>query len=223
MRRRPSSLRPTLRAILTATTLGLALATGLLPLRPAIPTAAGTAESMAASILSSINHARAQRGLASLQVDSRLSDLAGDRAATLASIEDLSHEAPGCLRCQIEDRGIAWNLFGEVLASNTWPWGAESARVIFESWRDSPSHWDILMGPDFDRIGVGVAQSATGGTYSSAVLVDAPGGAPAPTPRPRPASTPRPAPRAEPPPTPAPTPAPQRIPGPTIRIGLIPL
>ena len=227
MRRRPSAPRASRRAFLVAAALALAVASGLVPFRGAAPVAAGTAETMEASILGWINDARAQRGLATLRVDARLVDLSGDRAATLASKDQLSHDAAGCLSCQLSDRGIAWNLYGEVLASNSWPWGSESARVVFESWRDSSSHWDILMNPQFDSIGVGVAPAASGTTYASAVLIDAPGTATNPTPPPKPAATPRPTPRptprATPPPTPTPTPEPVSIPGPRAHVGLMPL
>ncbi|MEW5990262.1 MAG: CAP domain-containing protein [Chloroflexota bacterium] len=212
MRRRPSAPRPSLRAILASTTLALVVASGLGPFQPADPAAAGTAETMEASILGWVNDARAQRGLAALRPDSRLIDLAGDRAATLAAKDQLSHDAAGCLSCQLEARGIAWNLYGEVLASNSWPWGSESARVVFESWRDSPSHWDILMNPQYDSVGVGVGLSASGTTYASAVLIDAPvlaaQATPKPTPGPKPAPTPPPTPPPTLPPSAAPRPRP---------------
>ena len=229
MRRRPPTApRPPLRAFVVAAGLALAVASGLVPFRGAAPVvAAGTAETMESSIAGWINDARAQGGLAALHLDARLVDLSGDRAATLASKDQLSHDAAGCLSCQLESRGIAWNLYGEVLASNSWQWGSESARVVFESWRDSASHWDIVMNPQFDSIGVGVAQAATGVTYASAVFIDAPGAGANPTPAPKPAATPRPTPRATPrptpPPTPAPTPEPASIPGPRARVGLMPL
>jgi uncharacterized protein YkwD len=178
---------------------------------------------MEASILGWINDARAQRGLATLRADSRLVDLAGDRAATLAAKDVLSHDAAGCLSCQLSDRGIASDLSAEVLAANSWSWGDESARVVFESWRDSGSHWDILMNPQFDSIGVGVGQAASGATYASAVLIDAPGAVANPTPPPKPAATPRPTPPPTPTPTPAPTPQPVSFPGPRVQGGMIPL
>lgn len=209
--------------MLASAALALVVASGLVPFQAPRPALAGTAESMEASILGWINDARAQAGLPSLSSDPRLAGLAGDRAATLAASDQLSHDAAGCLSCQLASRGIAWDLYGEVLASNSWPWGGESARVVFESWRGSPSHWDILMNPQYDSIGVGVGLAASGVTYASAVLIDAPSGAAQPTPVPKPAATPRPTPRPTPPPTPAPTPEPVSIPGPCVRGGLIPL
>ncbi len=197
-----------------------------------MPVAAGTAETMEASVLGWVNDARTRLGLGRLRADGRVTDLAGDRAAVLASKDRLSHDAAGCLSCQLSDRGIGWNLYGEILASNSWPWGGESARIVFESWRDSADHWDILMNPRMDAIGVGVAlRSANGATYASAVLIDATGTIAAVTPRPAPASTPRPTPRPTVRPTPAPTPAPMPTPmptppaiaGPVARAGRIPL
>lgn len=213
-----------------AAALALVIASGLVPFRGADAVSAGTAETMESSIAGWINDARAQRGLAVLQLDARLVDLSGDRAATLASKDQLSHDVAGCLSCQLDSRGIGSNQYGEVLASNSWPWGSESARVVYESWRDSAGHWDILMNPQFDSLGVGVAQAASGATYASAVLIDAPAGVanptppkPAETPRPTPRPTPRATPRPTPPPTPAPTPEPETIPGPRVRVGLMPL
>ncbi|MCI0585028.1 MAG: CAP domain-containing protein [Chloroflexi bacterium] len=211
MRRRPQTTRPSLRALVASTSLAILVSSGIFSIQPARPVAAGTAETMEASILGWINAARVDRGLAGLRVDSRVTDLAGDRAATLAAKDELSHDAAGCLSCQLSDRGIAWNLFGETLASNSWPWGGESARVVFESWRDSPSHWDILMNPQFDTVGVGVGLAGSGATYASAILIDAPGStAPAPTaaPKPKPAATPRPATAPAVTPAPAPSPVP---------------
>ena len=151
------------------------LTTGLTPIRPAMPVAASTAQTMAADLLSWINTARAKHGLGKLRTSSVLYSLASKRAATLASKNALSHDAAGCLTCQLKSLGVSYNLMGEVLASNNWPWGEESASVVFSSWRNSPTHWDILMGSRFDTIGIGVAKSSNGTTYASAILIDAPG------------------------------------------------
>ena len=208
MPRRLTTRRSPLRSTFLAGAVALALASGFGSLATPRPVAAGTAETMEASILRWVNDARAAEGLGRLRADGGLGALAGDRAAALASVDRLSHEAAGCLRCQLSDRGVSWDLFGEVLASNDWPWGGESARIVFESWQGSPVHWDILMNPQMDVIGVGVARTAGAVIYASAVLVDGAGSPAAPTPRPRPAATPKPA--ARPAPLTAPAPEPTR-------------
>jgi uncharacterized protein YkwD len=151
------------------------LLSGLTPIRPAGPVAATTAQTMAADLLSWINTARAKHGLGKLRTSSTLYSLASKRAATLASKNALSHDAAGCLTCQLRSLGVSYNLMGEVLASNNYTWGTQSASVVFSSWRNSPMHWDILMGSRFDTIGIGIARSKNGTTYASAILIDAPG------------------------------------------------
>lgn len=181
-----------------------ALIAVLLPLAAPHRVEAGTAETMEASILGWINSARSSRGLGLLRDDPRLSGLAGDRVAAMAAQDTMSHDVAGCLSCQLTDRGIAWNEYGEVLALNSWPWGQASAKVVFESWRDSPTHWDILMSTTLDSIGIGVAESSAGVTYASGVLIDAPGASAI---KPKPKTTPRPT----TPPLAAPTATPQLV------------
>ncbi len=223
LRRRALARLPSVRALAVAMTFSVIAASGLVPLQPARPVSAGTAESMESLLLSKINAARASRGLLQLRLDSRLVSVSGVRAATLASKGVLSHDAAGCLECQIDDAGVSWDLYGEVLASNSYPWGSQAASVIFESWRKSSSHWSILMNPTMDSIGIGVAhRDADGSTYASAVLVDIPGvsGIKAAT-TPKPTATRAPSTARAPTPTPTPTPEPIELPGPAIPGGRI--
>ena len=170
--RRPLSVP---RALVLSVLASILLLTGLTPVQPAAPASASTAQTMAADLLSWINSARVKHGLGTLRADSRLASIASQRAAKLASLNVLSHTAAGCLSCQLAAGGVSYNLVGEVLASNNFPWGPESASVVFSSWRNSPTHWDILMGSRMDSIGIGVSRSSNGTTYASAVLIDAPG------------------------------------------------
>jgi hypothetical protein len=65
------------------------------------PVSAGTADTMEAAILESINRDRTARGLRPLYRHYKLVDLAGDRAAILASKKVLSHTAAGNLSSQL--------------------------------------------------------------------------------------------------------------------------
>lgn len=216
MRRRALASRSFPRALILAVMVSAVLSTGLVPIHEAEPVRAGTAETMESALLGWINNARASRGLSKLRVSTALTSLAGDRVAVLAAKNQLSHTLPGCLTCQLNARSIAWNLEGEVLASNTWAWGLESARVAFDGWKGSPSHWAILMSANLDTIGIGVAKSSTGTTYAGAVLIDAPGYV-GTVPKPKPAPT------AQKAPAPTPSPEPDEFPGPTIATIPIPL
>ena len=167
--------RPAPRILVLALLAAALLTTGLTPLRGATPARASTATTMAGQILSKINAARQGHGLGAVRVDSRLTGLASQRATTLAGLGVLSHDAAGCLTCQLAGLGVSYSFMGEVLASNSYPWGSGSASVIFSSWQGSPEHWDILMTARVDSIGIAVAESPSGSTYASAVLIDAPG------------------------------------------------
>ena len=160
--RTSSRLRPVPRVLVLAVLAAALLSTGLTPLHGATPTSASTATTMAGQILSKINAARQGHGLGALRTNSRLTGLASQRATKLAGLEVLSHDAPGCLTCQLADLGVSYGFMGEVLASNSYPWGTQSASVIFSSWKGSPEHWDILMTARVDSIGIAVAESASG-------------------------------------------------------------
>jgi uncharacterized protein YkwD len=144
-----------------------ALAVG--PVAHPAPVAAGTAANMESKILGWINDARERRNIKPLRTTEKLRNLAGDRATELAKSGDLVH--PDCLSCLFNSRDIAWDHCGEVIAMTTYDWGHDAARSLFESWRGSAPHWDLLMSRDFHRIGLGVAYRSQGGsTWGAGVL-----------------------------------------------------
>jgi uncharacterized protein YkwD len=154
-----------------AATLAAFLVTGIGPLANPSPAAAGTAETMEATILNLVNAERTKRGLVPLRLHPALVDLAGDRAASMAKTADFSH--PSCLSCLIDSRGIQnWGA-GEIIAWTGWPWGAEAARSLFDAWKGSSLHWGILMSSDYNYIGFGVAyRSANKRTYAAGILTE---------------------------------------------------
>ncbi len=163
---RPRLARPSL--VLAALLIALAaLAAGPAAHPPSVN--AGTAATMESKILGWINDARDNRGLRPLRVGDKLRDLAGDRASTLARTGDLEH--PDCLACMLRNRDISFNSCGEVIAFTTYPWGHDAARSVFNAWRNSSTHWSLLMGRGFDRIGIGVAfRNSNDSTWGAAVL-----------------------------------------------------
>jgi uncharacterized protein YkwD len=173
MRRSPTAPRFPGRSAFIAVILGLALTTGLAPIRPAAPVAAGTAETMEAKLLSLINADRVRLGLVPLQLHGALVTLSGDRAATLASKGVLSHDAAGCLSCQLTSRGIQWYGYGEALGGTSYPWGDQAVTSLYSAWKGSSSHWALLMSKAYNYIGIGVAyRSANANTYASIVLTE---------------------------------------------------
>ena len=116
-----------------------------------------------------INDARGNRDIRKLSVTDKLRNLAGDRASTMARTGDLEH--PDCLSCLLRNRDISFDSCAETIAFTTYDWGHDAARSIFEAWRASPGHWDILMSRNLKRIGIGVAyRNQSDATFGAAVL-----------------------------------------------------
>jgi uncharacterized protein YkwD len=145
----------------------LALAVG--PAAHPAPASASTATTMEAQIVSWVNGARQSRGVPALRIGSKLTDLAGSRATTLARTTDLLH--PSCLGCVYRNWDISWRACGEAIAMTTYPWGYQAARSIFNAWKNSPGHWTLLMSRSYTRIGLGVAYRSSGhSTWAAADL-----------------------------------------------------
>lgn len=163
----------------TLARLGLALAVAVAAASGAVPglqpggVRATTADTMEDQILGLVNQSRAAKGLVALRSDVKLRDLAGYRAGVMASTGVLSHSIAGCLSCQLSARGIQWYLYGEVIAWTSYPYGSQAASAIFNWWKNSSTHWALLMSSKFNYIGVGVAyRSANATSWSSIVLTE---------------------------------------------------
>ena len=163
------SPRPRFPGILLAAALVAFLGLAVGPVAHPAPAQASTASYMEGLIVKWVNHARANRGIAPLRVTTRLTNLAGDRSATLASTQNLVH--PSCLSCLFRSYGISFSRCAENIAMTSYPWGYEAARSIYRGWKNSSSHWSILMSRSYHRIGVGVTyRSSNRTTWAAAEL-----------------------------------------------------
>ncbi len=159
------SVRTRLALVLAFAFLGLSLG----PLANPAPVHAGTAATIESNLLKWVNAERTKRGIPALKLRSRLVDLAGDRAAKMASTGDLEHT--GCLSCKLRNRGISFKTCSEVIAYTTYPWGDQAAQSIFNGWRGSSTHWGILMSRNYSGVGFGVAyRSSNRSTWAAGVL-----------------------------------------------------
>jgi uncharacterized protein YkwD len=149
------SPRPALKGILLTAALAAFVGLGVGPVAHPAPVAATTASYMEGLLVKWINGARANRGVAPLKAGSKLTNLAGDKAASMAKSTVMSHAS--CLGCVFRSYSISFSTCGEVLAYTTYPWGYQAARSIYNGWKSSSSHWSILMSRSFHRIGIGVA------------------------------------------------------------------
>ena len=156
------SSRPARSSILLAAALLAFVGLALGPVAHPAPAQASTASYMEGLIVKWVNNARANRGIRELRVTTKLSDLAGDRAATLAKTANLVH--PSCLSCTFRSYDISFSTCAEDIGMTSYPWGYDAARSIYLAWKHSSTHWSILMSRKFGRIGVGVAYRSSGAT-----------------------------------------------------------
>ena len=147
--------------------LRLGLAVSLLAAASAT-TIASTATAPELQILSMVNQARAEQGLVPLRSDPRLWALADERAAVMASAEELSHSAAGSIADGLSRQGVQWYLHGEVIAYTS----GSPAESLFRLWASSPPHWALLTHRSFNYLGIGLAYSSSGLAYGSIILTE---------------------------------------------------
>ncbi|HEY8239148.1 MAG TPA: CAP domain-containing protein [Candidatus Limnocylindrales bacterium] len=166
-RRRPRAATLA-RLVMVALFASLALTTAGPLANPSI-VAASTADTMEADLLKWVNNARAQRGLKPLRLHSGLVDLAGDQAAKMASSGSMQHIS--CMSCTFNNRGIQYYSVGENIAYTTYPWGDLAVASIYNGWKGSSMHWNLLMSSKFNYVGFGVAyRSSSHKTFAAAEL-----------------------------------------------------
>jgi uncharacterized protein YkwD len=137
----------------------------------AAPASAAASTTPELAIMSLVNEARVARGLVPLRSDSRLWTLADERAAAMAVAGELSHSVGGSLQGGLQQGGIQWYGFGEVIAYTSGSAGG-SAAALFELWASSPPHWTLLTSSTYNYLGVGLAISSSGLSYGSIVLTE---------------------------------------------------
>jgi uncharacterized protein YkwD len=127
----------------------------------ASPARGSPAPQVAAAVRCRISELRRRHGLGGLDRAPRLAVAARRYAADMAEHDFFSHVSPAGSR--LPDRvartgyangGCTWHV-GEVLAWGTG--GRATARSTVRAWMKSPPHRRVLLGADFDDVGVGVA------------------------------------------------------------------
>ena len=158
-------------------TLVLVLLAGLtLWISRPVPVAASTESSMAGTLLTSINRDRAAAGLIAYRTDTRLTNLAVNRAQWMASTGDMSHDSyGGAIYDAVAMVGVNAYSSAEAVGSTNATFGTDAANYLYGLWRGSPEHWAFIMSSTFNYIGIGVGyQSSTGSSYASLVFAEAP-------------------------------------------------
>ena len=128
------------------------------------------------SVLKLTNRRRASAGLVALRWDTRLAELAGDRAAYMARTGRFSHTQSGGTDVfdLIADAGIKWYGAGEIIAWNTAAALDYSASFAVQGWMGSPGHRAIVMSKGYNYVGFGLAISDSGKRYWAGVYLKGP-------------------------------------------------
>lgn len=101
-----------------------------------------------------INAYRAEKGLAPLKLDEELTVAACARAEEIAWSGKHSHLRPNGKTgfSLFKDAGFETGTAGENLG-----YVYDNAEDVCQAWKESAAHYENLMNPDFDEIGIGVA------------------------------------------------------------------
>ena len=150
----------------------------------AVPVAASTDAAVAsaeAAGLTYANSARTSRGLRVLRLDTRLQQIAHDRAVTMASEDVLSHDQADGTNVfdQLTAAGITRYRAGEIIAYNSVSTYTSSAKGAISQWLGSSPHRAILLSSDYNSVAFGMAVSASGRRYWAGVFIKGPDRTPA--------------------------------------------
>lgn len=105
-------------------------------------------------VLSIINSYRKEGGLEPLVLDDKLTTVACARAEELAWSGKFSHYRPNAkfFSSILKDAGITKGSAGENIGR-----GYGDPETVCQAWKDSETHYENIMNPNFTRIGIGVA------------------------------------------------------------------
>lgn len=106
------------------------------------------------SELKMINSMRASKGIAPLKLSNQLTEIACARAEEIAWSGEHSHTRPNGRRfvSLLREAGITKGTAGENIG-----WGYDSVEDVCTAWKNSESHYENIMNPDFSKIGIGIA------------------------------------------------------------------
>ncbi len=112
--------------------------------------------SQALEILALVNQERAEHGLQSLRLETRLNAAAQQHSVEQGLLGDIYHVAPDGTGPgdRIKATGYSFSTWGENVAG-----GQRSAEAVMEDWMNSPGHCRNILRPSFTEMGVGYAET----------------------------------------------------------------
>jgi uncharacterized protein YkwD len=120
------------------------------------------------NVLRIMNEYRAQEALPPLDLEKRLAQAAGDRMQHMEDEGYWSHTSPEGMSpfTWVKVRAYPFSKVGENLAT-----GFETARVLVDSWMESPGHRANIMSPDFEDVGISIIEGSTQGPATGRSIV----------------------------------------------------
>jgi len=120
------------------------------------------------NVLRIMNEYRAQELLPPLALERRLTQAADDRMQHMEDEGFWSHTSPSGVSpfTWVRVRAYQFSKVGENLAN-----GFETARVLVESWMESPGHRANIMSPDFEDVGLSIIDGSTQGPATGRSIV----------------------------------------------------
>lgn len=125
-------------------------------------------EITAENVLRLMNQYRAAEGLGPLGFDERLGKAAGDRMHHMEDEGYWAHESPDGLTpfVWVKVRAYDFAFAGENLAC-----GFETARLLVQSWMESPGHRANILSRDFEDCGIAIIDGSTLGPAAGKSIV----------------------------------------------------
>ena len=122
-------------------------------------------------LVSLVNALRLEHGLAPLQRDAALSELARERSADMARRGYFSHDIPGIgdatlwVLAELPDALEAAENLGRSNAGD-----GVVLKLLFDAWVASPGHRENMLKPRLNRMGIGVAEVAGPGETTTKLV-----------------------------------------------------
>jgi uncharacterized protein YkwD len=141
------------------------------PVPPQPPAAPVSLAGLEQQMFAAHNAERASNGVAALQIDATLTQLARTRAQDMASKNYFAHTSPTGQTAfsLLNASGYVYTLAGENLARNNYP-DDQSVSVAMSGFMASPAHRVNVLEPKFSRVGIGMAVGADGMKYFAVIF-----------------------------------------------------
>jgi uncharacterized YkwD family protein/spore coat assembly protein SafA len=130
--------------------------------------AQASVKSIELKVVELVNKVRAQHGLQILTNNWQLERVARFKSADMMNKNYFSHTSPtyGSPFTMMENFGIRFSAAGENIAM-----GQRTPEQVMNDWMNSPGHRANILSPNYNQIGVGLAQDGGGRTYWTQMFI----------------------------------------------------